>query len=192
MEAASQEKSSALFSYRTVPSETGWGPSDQPNDTMDTSTVAHLALHVAAPGVVAALAFRPRWRAAWGLMLAMMVVDVDHLLADPIYDPDRCSIGFHPFHSWPAIGVYASVLLVSLFSLHRRGAGASPTEPGCHAERRSHPSPGHERHGEGVAFPPAVRGRPDADSWMRVIRIVAAGLLVHMAVDGLDCLTMDG
>ena len=159
---------------------------------MDPGSVIHLALHVAAPGVVAALAFRPRWRAAWGWMLAMMVVDVDHLLADPIYDPERCSIGFHPLHSWPAIGFYASVLLISLFSLHRRGAAASQTEPGCPAKHRPHPSPVHERPGECAAFPTAVRGHPDADSWMRAIRIVSAGLLVHMAVDGLDCLTMDG
>ena len=159
---------------------------------MDTGSVIHLALHAAAPGIVAVLAFRPRWRAAWGWMLAMMVVDIDHLLADPIYDPDRCSIGFHPLHSWPAIGVYASVLLVSLVSSHRRGAGASPTEPGCPAKRRWRPSPRHERHGEGAAFRAAFRERPDGDSAMRALRIVAAGLLVHMAVDGLDCLTMDG
>ena len=40
-------------------------------------------------------------------MVATMVVDVDHLLANPIYDPDRCSIGFHPLHTMPAVAVYA-------------------------------------------------------------------------------------
>ena len=30
-------------------------------------------------------------------MLTMMV-DLDHLIADPIFDPQRC-IGFHPLHS---------------------------------------------------------------------------------------------
>lgn len=40
-------------------------------------------------------------------MLAAMVVDVDHLLADPIYDPNRCGIGFHPLHTTPAIAGYA-------------------------------------------------------------------------------------
>ena len=39
-------------------------------------------------------------------MFATMVVDLDHLLAVPIYDPDRCSIGFHPLHSYLAIGLY--------------------------------------------------------------------------------------
>ena len=31
-------------------------------------------------------------------MMATMLVDLDHLLANPIYDPQRCSIGFHPLH----------------------------------------------------------------------------------------------
>ena len=39
-------------------------------------------------------------------MVATMIVDLDHLLADPIYDPERCSIGFHPLHTTPAIAVY--------------------------------------------------------------------------------------
>ena len=35
----------------------------------------------------------------------------DHLLAEPIYAPDRCSIGFHPLHTAPAVAVYAGLLL---------------------------------------------------------------------------------
>ena len=35
-----------------------------------------------------------------------MLVDLDHLLANPIFDPNRCSIGFHPLHSYIAIGIY--------------------------------------------------------------------------------------
>jgi hypothetical protein len=41
-----------------------------------------------------------------------MVVDADHLLADPIYDPNRCSIGFHPLHTLPAVAVYVLMWLV--------------------------------------------------------------------------------
>ena len=40
------------------------------------------------------------------------LVDFDHFLAEPVFDPNRCSLGFHPLHSWPAIGIY----LVSLLS----------------------------------------------------------------------------
>lgn len=40
------------------------------------------------------------------IMVATMAVDLDHLLADPIYDPSRCSIGFHPLHSYALFVVY--------------------------------------------------------------------------------------
>ena len=33
-------------------------------------------------------------------MMSTMLVDLDHLLASPVYDPARCSIGFHPLHGW--------------------------------------------------------------------------------------------
>jgi len=39
-------------------------------------------------------------------MLLTMLMDVDHLLATPVFDPNRCGIGFHPLHSVWAIGVY--------------------------------------------------------------------------------------
>jgi len=70
----------------------------------------HLLLHVAVPLAVAALLYRDRWRTATAIMLATMVVDLDHLLADPIFDPGRCSIGFHPGHSGWAIGLYLLLL----------------------------------------------------------------------------------
>lgn len=95
--------------------------------------VAHLLLHVAVPGLVAVFAYRQRWLRAWTVMVATMLVDFDHLFADPIYDPGRCGIGFHPLHSYPAIAGYAALMLV-----------------------------------------------PKA-------RLVAVGLLLHMALDALDC-----
>ncbi len=103
-----------------------------------TRAIVHLILHALAPGPVAWLAFRPRWRQAWLIMVLTMVVDLDHLLATPIYDPNRCGIGFHPLHSYVAIAGYAAM----------------------------------------VAIPQ--------------LRIVGAGLLVHMAVDGLDCMWIGG
>ncbi|MFO7984180.1 MAG: DUF6122 family protein [Desulfuromonadales bacterium] len=69
----------------------------------------HLLLHVLVPGGVAWLFFRNRWRRAWGIMLLTMIVDLDHLLADPIFDPNRCSIGFHPLHSIPAVVGYGAL-----------------------------------------------------------------------------------
>ena len=39
-------------------------------------------------------------------MTATMLVDLDHLLAEPIFSASRCSIGFHPLHSYLAIGTF--------------------------------------------------------------------------------------
>ncbi len=35
-----------------------------------------------------------------------MLVDLDHLLAKPIFSASRCSIGYHPLHSYFAIGTF--------------------------------------------------------------------------------------
>ena len=43
-------------------------------------------------------------------MIATMLVDVDHLLTDPIYSLNRCSINFHVLHSYYAIGIYVVLL----------------------------------------------------------------------------------
>jgi len=45
-------------------------------------------------------------------MVATILVDLDHLLATPIFDPERCSIGFHPLHSIVAIILYACALCI--------------------------------------------------------------------------------
>jgi hypothetical protein len=74
--------------------------------------VIHFGTHLAVPVLVAAAFYRPRWPQAAAILLATMLVDLDHLLADPTYDPERCSIGFHPLHSVPAIALY--VVLVAL------------------------------------------------------------------------------
>jgi len=76
--------------------------------------VIHVALHFAVPLLVALAVYPNRWKNAVVIMVATMLVDADHLLADPIYDPDRCSIGFHPLHTMPAIAVYAGLFLIPL------------------------------------------------------------------------------
>jgi len=99
-------------------------------------SVFHLLLHALVPLLVAVIFFRQDWKRAWLIMFATMLVDLDHLLADPIYDPDRCSIGFHPLHTYPAIAGY--VLL----------------------------------------------------SIPRTTRLLGLGLVIHMALDVVDCLIM--
>lgn len=58
----------------------------------------HIVLHFLVPAVLVGLFVRERWRSAYLILVATMLVDIDHLLASPIYDPNRCSIGFHPLH----------------------------------------------------------------------------------------------
>jgi len=98
--------------------------------------IVHLALHGAVPAAIAYAFYRDRFWQAWLMMLAGVLVDVDHLLADPVYDPGRCSIGFHPLHGYAAIGAYALMT-----------------------------------------------------AWSR-LRLLGIGLLVHMALDGIDCAWM--
>lgn len=98
----------------------------------------HILLHLFVPAVVAGLFFRQEWKKAYLIMIATMLVDLDHLLANPIYDPERCSIGFHPLHSIWAIAIYFV-----------------------------------------LCFP-------------RKTRLVGIGLMIHMALDSLDCQSTNG
>jgi len=100
-------------------------------------TFLHLTLHILLPAAAARLLWPERWTSAWLVMVLAMVIDADHLLADPIYDAGRCSLGFHPLHSWPAAAGYGLLLLVP------------------------------------------------------VTRIAATGLLIHLGVDGIDCLRIE-
>ena len=112
----------------------------------DEKRMIHIALHFIVPLLTALVFYRRRWREATLIMVATMAVDLDHLLADPIYDPERCSIGFHPLHTTPAIAVYVVFAVLPFFI------------------------------------------RSDHARW-RVLHLIGIGLLIHMALDGLDCMT---
>lgn len=83
----------------------------------------HIALHFILPLLMALALWwwskqqkwqQPKQQQWWHnylWMLGGMVIDLDHLLADPIYDPERCSIGFHPLHSGTAVVFYLVVLV---------------------------------------------------------------------------------
>ncbi len=96
--------------------------------------ILHLALHLIVPAGVARAIFADHWRWAWLIMVLTMVVDLDHLLADPVYDPERCGIGLHPLHSYLAIMGYLAMIAVPK------------------------------------------------------LRLVAIGLVIHMVLDGFDCI----
>lgn len=72
----------------------------------------HYFLHFGFPIVIAYLFFRDEWKKAYLILLATMLVDLDHLLATPIFDANRCSVGFHYLHSYYAICVYFLLLLL--------------------------------------------------------------------------------
>ncbi|MGB0899726.1 MAG: DUF6122 family protein [Psychrobium sp.] len=73
--------------------------------------IFHIFLHFLIPLIVAVTLFRREWKKALLIMVATMLVDIDHLLATPIYDPLRCSIGFHPLHQLPITAVYLLMLI---------------------------------------------------------------------------------
>ena len=110
----------------------------------------HLMLHGLVPLLVAGLIYRPEWRSAVAIMLGTMLVDVDHLLADPIYDPERCSIGFHPLHGAVPIVIYAILV-------------AAPLLKAAVGEERA--------------------------ATLRAIHLIGVGLLIHMGLDALDCVS---
>lgn len=75
-------------------------------------TFLHYFLHLVFPVVLASVFFRKEWKKVYLIMLATMLVDLDHLLADPIFQADRCSINFHPLHTYYAMGVYVLFLFL--------------------------------------------------------------------------------
>lgn len=74
--------------------------------------IIHYSAHLLLPWLFARI-FWPQQAGQAGLiMLATMLIDADHLLATPIFDPDRCSIGFHPLHT-----LWAALLYLGLLAL---------------------------------------------------------------------------
>jgi len=74
-------------------------------------TAVHYGIHFIVPLLVALFFFKPKWKMAFLIMILTFVIDLDHVLANPIYDANRCSINFHPLHSYYAIGIYVLMLI---------------------------------------------------------------------------------
>ena len=77
-----------------------------------TSMILHYCLHFILPLIIAILFFKKDWKKIYLIMLLTMIVDLDHLLANPIYQADRCSINFHPLHSYYAITIYMIMIFL--------------------------------------------------------------------------------
>lgn len=97
----------------------------------------HYSLHFILPLLVAWLFYKNHLWKTYAVFLLTMLIDLDHLLATPVFNPCRCSINFHPMHSYWAIAVYFILL-----------------------------------------FP-------------KQTRVIAIGLLMHIAADAIDCVMMN-
>jgi hypothetical protein len=74
--------------------------------------IAHYGIHFIVPILIALIFFKSNWKWATVIMISTMLIDLDHLLATPVFDPNRCSINFHPLHSYYAIGIYFILSLI--------------------------------------------------------------------------------
>ncbi|SIN59550.1 hypothetical protein SAMN02745824_0078 [Parasphingorhabdus marina DSM 22363] len=83
----------------------------------------HYGGHFLLPFALAWLIWRRHWQVAGLIMTATIAIDLDHLLADPIFDPDRCSIGFHPLHGGWAALIYVLLLIPPSWKLRAVGLG---------------------------------------------------------------------
>lgn len=73
---------------------------------IDLKFIIHYGLHFIVPFFIAYFFFRKNWRKVSIIFLASMLIDLDHLLANPIFDSNRCSINFHPLHTYYAGIIY--------------------------------------------------------------------------------------
>lgn len=84
----------------------------------------HYGGHFLAPFLLARLLFpKEIWLRAALIMVATIAIDLDHLLADPIFDPNRCSIGFHPMHRVWAGLAYLLLIVVPNWRIRAVGLG---------------------------------------------------------------------
>mgnify|MGYP000454035553 FL=1 len=78
---------------------------------MDLKFLTHYSFHFIFPAFIAFYFFKKDWKKVYLIFISMMLIDLDHLLANPIFDPNRCSINFHPLHSYIAISFYFILLI---------------------------------------------------------------------------------
>lgn len=83
----------------------------------------HYGGHFLAPFAIGRIFWREHWWKTGLIMVAANAIDIDHLLADPIFDPSRCSIGFHPLHTGWAALAYAAMLAIPSWKWRALGLG---------------------------------------------------------------------
>ena len=73
--------------------------------------IAHYGIHFIVPLFIAFYFYKENrfWVAI--LLLSGILIDIDHIVAHPMFDPNRCSINFHPLHSYWAITFYVILFM---------------------------------------------------------------------------------
>lgn len=66
----------------------------------------HYGLHFLFTAIIAFVFYRDKWKRVYLIFIITMLIDLDHLLANPVFDAHRCSINFHPLHTYYAIIIY--------------------------------------------------------------------------------------
>ncbi|WP_425629301.1 DUF6122 family protein [Cellulophaga lytica] len=70
----------------------------------------HYGIHFLVPIAIGYFFYKEQRLRAIIILLAAILIDLDHLLATPIFEANRCSINFHPLHTYRAMAVYISFL----------------------------------------------------------------------------------
>ena len=66
--------------------------------------IIHYSFHLIVPIFFAKLFWNKNWMIASIIMISTILIDLDHLFATPIFEYNRCSIGYHPLHTiWACI-----------------------------------------------------------------------------------------
>ena len=73
--------------------------------------LVHYGFHFLVPLAISILFYKKNWKLAYLIFIGTMLIDLDHLLANPIFDASRCSINFHPLHTYYAIVSYILMLI---------------------------------------------------------------------------------
>ena len=75
-------------------------------------TFIHYFLHFGFPLLIALAFFRKDWKKVYLILIATMLVDLDHLIATPIFQSNRCSINYHLLHTYYAMSIYVVLLFL--------------------------------------------------------------------------------
>ena len=68
--------------------------------------LAHYGIHFIVPILIAFWFYRGDFKKVSIILLLGIIIDIDHLWATPLFDANRCSINFHPLHTYFAILIY--------------------------------------------------------------------------------------